>query len=131
MKKLCLILLMHLFLYAYPQVEICNLNQIYTTTDTLYPFRYSDYCSAVYVDGSCKVLSEDGFVRIILIDNNEEEWLIYERNNLFSFSLRVDSIFIISKQHHTSTAVSFLPPFLPFSFTSFSISPNPHHTIFL
>lgn len=84
MKKLCLILLMHLFLYAYPQVEICNLNQIYTTTDTLYPFRYSDYCSAVYVDGSCKVLSEDGFVRIILIDNNEEEWLIYERNNLFS-----------------------------------------------
>lgn len=66
---------MHLFLYAYPQVEICNLNQIYTTTDTLYPFRYIDYCSAVYVDGSCKVLSEDGFVRIILIDNNEEEWL--------------------------------------------------------
>lgn len=73
-----------LSLSAYSQTETRNINQTFISTDTIYPFRYNDYCSGIFMDGSSKLFSKDGYIRVILLDNNEEEWLIYERNNLYA-----------------------------------------------
>lgn len=39
------------------------------------------------MDGISKIYSNNGFVRVTLIDDNNEEWLMYERNNLYSTEL--------------------------------------------
>lgn len=72
---------------ANSQIVIRNINETFRTTDTIYTFTNNDYCYGLSMDGISKIYSNNGFVRVTLIDDNNEEWLMYERNNLYSTEL--------------------------------------------
>lgn len=72
---------------VYSQTLVRNINGIYKTSDTIHPFINKEYCYGLSIEGMSKILSDDGFIRVTLIDDNNEEWLIYERNNLYSTEL--------------------------------------------
>ncbi len=86
MKRIILVVLCLIsFFSSEAQIISRVINTTYTsTTDTIYPFTNNDYCYGMSLEGNSRLFSRDGFIRVILVDINNEEWLIYERNNLFS-----------------------------------------------
>ena len=86
-RQLLLVFILLFSVIANSQIVIRNINETFRTTDTIYPFTNNDYCYGLSMDGISKIYSNNGFVRVTLIDDNNEEWLMYERNNLYSTEL--------------------------------------------
>lgn len=86
-RIILLFLLLLISVMVYSQTLVRNINGIYKTSDTIHPFINKEYCYGLSIEGMSKILSDDGFIRVTLIDDNNEEWLIYERNNLYSTEL--------------------------------------------
>ena len=85
MRRIIYLLLFCLLSYTVDsQVITRNINNTFISTDTIYPFTVNDYCFGMSLVGNSRLLTEDGFIRVILVDDNNNEWLMYERNNLYS-----------------------------------------------
>lgn len=86
MKRLALLLLSVsvICLQMNAQITTYNINCTITCTDTLQPFGTHDISYGLNIDGEGQLLSDTAFIRIVLVDNNDKEWLIYERNSLYS-----------------------------------------------
>lgn len=84
MRRIYLLLLCLLSYTVNSQVITRIINNTFISTDTIYPFTVNDYCFGMSLVGNSRLLTEDGFIRVILVDDNNNEWLMYERNNLYS-----------------------------------------------
>jgi len=61
------------------------LNQTFTTSTSITPFVGINSISSLTITGSATLLNDTGIVRVILIDNNLNEYLLYE-GHLFSMN---------------------------------------------
>jgi hypothetical protein len=76
-----LLLLMTLAISA----QTINLNQTYTASTSIKPFNNISSISSLTIIGSATLLKDTGIVRIILVDNNLNEYLLYE-GHLFTMT---------------------------------------------
>lgn len=62
-----------------------NVNRsINNSSETLLTFEPNTYSYGVSISGSGELLSDTSYIRVVLIDNQNVQWLIYERNNLYA-----------------------------------------------
>ena len=61
-----------------------NINRSFTGTDTIQPFNTNTYSFGVCIDGTGVLLSDTAFIRVVLVDYYDNEWLVYERNSLYA-----------------------------------------------
>ena len=53
-------------------------------TDTVRPFYSNIRSFGISIDGEGQLFSDSAFIRVALVDNYDHEWLVYERNTLYS-----------------------------------------------
>jgi len=63
--------------------QTINLNQTYTASTSITPFNGINSLSSLTISGSATLQKDSGIVRIILLDNNLNEYLLFE-GHLFS-----------------------------------------------
>ena len=66
------------------QITTYNINKNFNCSDTLQPFGIQTHSYGLSIDGEGQLLSDTAFIRVVLVDDNENEWLVYERNSLYS-----------------------------------------------
>lgn len=66
------------------QITTYNINRIINCNDTLQPFGTNTHSYGLSIDGEGQLFSDTAFIRVVLVDNNDKEWLVYERNSLYS-----------------------------------------------
>ena len=84
MKKLTILILSMMFLQVNAQITSYNINSTITCTDTIQPFGTHTISYGLSIDGEGQLLSDTAFIRVVLVDKNDNEWLVYERNSLYS-----------------------------------------------
>ena len=84
MKRLAMLLLTLICLHASAQITTNNINRTFSCTDTIQPFGTNATSYGISVDGEGQLLSDSAFIRVVLVDKNDNEWLVYERNSLYS-----------------------------------------------
>lgn len=53
-------------------------------TDTVRPFYSNIRSFGISIDGEGQLFSDTAFIRVVLVDNYDHEWLVYERNTLYA-----------------------------------------------
>ena len=66
------------------QIMTYNINLNINSNDTLQPFGVNTHSYGLSIDGEGQLFSDTAFIRVVLVDNNDKEWLVYERNSLYS-----------------------------------------------
>jgi len=84
MKKITILLLSLMCLKMSAQITTYNINKNFNCSDTLQPFGIQTHSYGLSIDGEGQLLSDTAFIRVVLVDDNENEWLVYERNSLYS-----------------------------------------------
>ena len=84
MKKIIILLLCVICLQLNAQVTTYNINRNFNCSDTLQPFNTNAYSYGISIDGEGQLYSDTAFIRVVLVDNNDHEWLVYERNSLYA-----------------------------------------------
>ena len=84
MKKPAILLLTLICLHASAQITTYNINRTFSCTDTIQPFGINANSYGISIDGGGQLLSDSAFIRVVLVDSNGNEWLVYERNSLYS-----------------------------------------------
>ena len=84
MKKLAIIILCLMCLQMSAQITTYNINSTINCTDTLQLFGSHTLSYGLSIDGEGRLLSDSAFIRVVMVDNNGKEWLVYERNSLYS-----------------------------------------------
>ena len=84
MKKLAILLLTLICLHASAQITTYNINRTFSCTDTIQPFGINANSYGISIDGGEQLLSDSAVIRVVLVDSNGNEWLVYERNSLYS-----------------------------------------------
>ncbi len=84
MKKLAILILSLMCLQMSAQITTYNINSTINCTDTLQPFGSHTLSYGLSIDGEGQLLSDSAFIRVVLVDNNGKEWLVYERNSLYA-----------------------------------------------
>lgn len=84
MKKLMLLIISLVYLQMSAQTTTFNISRSISCTDTIRPFGTNINSYGLSIEGRCQMLSDTAFVRVVLVDNNGREWLVYECNSLYS-----------------------------------------------
>lgn len=84
MKKIVILLLSLICLQANAQISNYSINRNISCTDTIRPFGTNTYSYGISIDGEGQLFSDTAFIRVVLTDNNDHEWLVYERNSLYA-----------------------------------------------
>ena len=66
------------------QINTYNINSTINCTDTIQPFGSHTFSYGLSIDGEGQLFSDTAFIRVVLVDKNDKEWLVYERNSLYS-----------------------------------------------
>lgn len=66
------------------QITTYNISRSINCTDTIQPFATNDNSYGISIDGEGRLFSDTAFIRVVLVDNNDHEWLVYERNSLYA-----------------------------------------------
>jgi hypothetical protein len=69
---------------ASAQITTYNINRNISCSDTLQPFGVNTHSYGISISGLGQLLSDSALIRVVLVDNNDNEWLLYERNSLYS-----------------------------------------------
>lgn len=83
-KKITILLLSLMCLKTSAQITTYNINKTINCNDTLQPFGTNTHSYGLSIDGEGQLLSDTAFIRVVLVDKNDKEWLVYERNSLYS-----------------------------------------------
>ena len=79
MKKILLLFFaIATFISVNAQIISYTINRTINYSDTLLVFESSAYSYGVSIEGSGQLLSDTAFIRIVLVDNHDRNWLIYE-----------------------------------------------------
>ena len=84
MRKLITLLSCLVCLQLSAQITTYNINKNINCTDTIQPFAVNANSYGISIDGEGQLLSDTAFIRVVLVDNNDDEWLVYERNSLYA-----------------------------------------------
>lgn len=84
MRKIITLLSCLVCLQLSAQITTYNINRNINCTDTIQPFATNANCYGISIDGVGQLLSDTAFIRVVLVDNNDDEWLVYERNSLYA-----------------------------------------------
>ncbi len=84
MKKSAIVLFCLMCLQTRAQIVTYSINRNINCTDTVRPFSSNIRSYGISIDGEGQLLSDSAFIRVVLVDNNDNEWLIYERNSLYA-----------------------------------------------
>lgn len=84
MKIIAVILFSLMCLGMNAQITTYNINRNMSCSDTVRPFYGNTRSFGISVDGNGQLLSDTAFIRVVLVDNNNHEWLVYERNRLYA-----------------------------------------------
>ena len=84
MRKIITLLSCLICLQLSAQITTYNISRSINCTDTIQPFTTNANSYGISIDGEGQFLSDTAFIRVVLVDNNGNEWLIYERNSLFA-----------------------------------------------
>ena len=84
MRKIITLLSCLTCLQMSAQITTYNINRNINCTDTIQPFATNANCYGISIDGVGQLLSDTAFIRVVLVDNNDDEWLVYERNSLYA-----------------------------------------------
>lgn len=84
MRKIITLLSCLICLQLSAQITTYNISRSINCTDTIQPFTTNANSYGISIDGEGQLLSDTAFIRVVLVDNNGNEWLIYERNSLFA-----------------------------------------------
>ena len=87
MRKIITLLSCLTCLQLSAQITTYNINRNINCTDTIQPFATNANCYGISIDGVGQLFSDTAFIRVVLVDNNGDEWLVYERNSLFATEL--------------------------------------------
>lgn len=84
MKRLFVLLFVVNLINTQAQTVSYDINRCISASDTLLVFESSTFSYGAGVDGCGELLSDTAYIRIILVDNLGREWLMYEKNDLYS-----------------------------------------------
>ena len=87
MRKIITLLSCLTCLQLSAQITTYNISRSINCTDTIQPFATNDNSYGISIDGEGRLFSDTAFIRVVLVDNNGDEWLVYERNSLFATEL--------------------------------------------
>ena len=66
------------------QITTYNISRSINCSDTIQPFGSNANSYGISIDGEGQLFSDTAFIRVVLVDINGNEWLVYERNSLYS-----------------------------------------------
>ena len=84
MKRIIFLFAVLACIHVKAQVISYNINKRINCPDTLLVFEPQTYSYGLNIDGSGELLSDTAYIRIILVDNQDRHWLMYERNDLYA-----------------------------------------------
>ena len=84
MKRIITLLSCLMSLQLCAQITTYNINRSINCSDTIQPFGFNANSYGISIDGEGQLFSDTAFIRVVLVDNNGNEWLVYERNSLFA-----------------------------------------------
>lgn len=84
MRKIITLLSCLTCLQLSAQITTYNISRSINCTDTIQPFATNDNSYGISIDGEGRLFSDTAFIRVVLVDNNDHEWLVYERNSLYA-----------------------------------------------
>ena len=84
MKKIAIVLFGLMCLQVNAQTTTFNINRNLSCTDIVRPFYGNTRSYGISIDGEGQLFSDTAFIRVVLVDNKDHEWLVYERNSLYA-----------------------------------------------
>ena len=84
MRRFTILIISLLSFQLSAQTITYSINRNINCTDTVRPFSSNIRSYGISIDGEGQLLSDSAFIRIVLVDNNDNEWLVYERNSLYA-----------------------------------------------
>jgi hypothetical protein len=84
MRKIITLLSCLICLQLSAQITTYNINRNIICSDTIQPFLAFTNSYGISIDGEGQLFSDTALIRVVLVDNNGDEWLVYERNSLFA-----------------------------------------------
>ena len=84
MRKSAIVLFCLMCLQTRAQIVTYSINRNINCTDTVRPFSSNTHSFGISIDGEGQLLSDSAFIRVVLVDSNDHEWLVYERNSLYA-----------------------------------------------
>ena len=88
MKKIAIVLFGLMFLQVNAQTTTFNINRNLSCSDIVRPFYGNTRSYGISINGEGQLFSDTAFIMVVLVDNNNHEWLVYERNSLESLDLQ-------------------------------------------
>lgn len=83
-KKIILLFIIVYYIQVQAQIISYNIKSNVTNSDTLLVFDSPTYSYGISIEGNGQLLSDTAFIRVVLVDNQNRHWLVYERNDLYS-----------------------------------------------
>ncbi len=94
MKKLAILILSLMCLQMSAQINTYNINSTINCTDTIQPFGSHTFSYGLSIDGEGQLFSDTALIRVVLVDNRDDEWPV-----LPNFNSEVVSISIFNAQN--------------------------------
>ena len=74
MKKTAILILSLMCLQLNAQINTYNINSTINCTDTIQPFGTHTLSYGLSIDGEGRLFSDTAFIRVVLVDNRDDEW---------------------------------------------------------
>lgn len=74
MRKIITLLSCLVCLQLSAQITTYNINRNINCTDTIQPFATNANCYGISIDGVGQLLSDTAFIRVVLVDNNDDDY---------------------------------------------------------